>query len=54
MRVIANSIPKSGAHFLSRLLELLGLQEKKPNLAAKMVRLRSKNPIRRSLMERRL
>lgn len=54
MRVIANSLPKSGTHLLTRLLELLGLQEKKPNLDASMVRLRSKNPIRRAVKKRRL
>jgi hypothetical protein len=54
MRVIANSLPKSGTHLLVRFLELLGLNQGDLHLSASLVRLTEKNPIRRQLKKRQL
>lgn len=54
MKVIINSLPKSGTHLLVRLLNLIGMKETKPNLAAGQVRLTNKNPIKIILKKRRI
>ncbi len=54
MRVIANSLPKSGTHILVRFLELLNMKEEKPHLSASLVRLTEKNPLRRYIKKRRI
>ncbi len=46
MRVVANSLPKSGTHLLVRFLELLRLNKDKPNLTGALVRITERNPFR--------
>jgi hypothetical protein len=54
MRVIADSLPKSGTHLLVRFLNLLGLREHKLHLSGSLVRLTERNPLRRLYKKRRL
>lgn len=46
MKIIANSLPKSGTHVLTRVLDLAGLIENKMHFSGSLVRQASKNPIR--------
>ena len=53
MRAVANSLPKSGTHLLSHLLDLLGVRHTAPVLTGSLVRPTMRNPIRRFLVFRR-
>lgn len=44
MKVIVNSLPKSGTHLLGRLMDLLGMIERQPGLAGGLVRRTARNP----------
>jgi len=46
MRIVANSLPKSGTHLLIRFLELLGYVENHPGLGGGMIKPSHRNPIR--------
>ncbi len=46
MKVVANSLPKSGTHLLGRLLSCLGFCEKEPGLTGALLRETSRNPFR--------
>lgn len=52
MKVVANSLPKSGTHLLVRFLELVGLQEHEKGLTGAMIRPTQRNPFRRYLTNR--
>ncbi len=47
MRIIANSLPKSGTHLLVRFLELLDLTEHEPGLTGAMIRPSNRNLIKK-------
>lgn len=49
MRIIANSLPKSGTHLLVRFLELLEFKEYEKGLTGAMVRPTQRNPFKRYL-----
>jgi len=53
MRAVANSLPKSGTHLLTRLLDLIGMTEGPLHLSGSLVRLTSRNPIRMLQIARR-
>lgn len=46
MKIVANSLPKSGTHLLIRFLELLGFTENHPGLGGGMIKPSHRNPIR--------
>lgn len=52
MKVVANSLPKSGTHMVGKLLKSLGFEEWKPGLTANLVRETHRNPMR-NLQKRR-
>jgi hypothetical protein len=54
MKILANSLPKSGTHLLMRLLDLAGFQTTKRGLAGSVARISTWNPIRRRRIARRL
>jgi len=45
MRVIVNSIPKSGTHLLAHLMDLIGLTRHKPDLNGALLRRYDRNPL---------
>jgi len=53
MRAVANSLPKSGTHLLTRLLDLIGMTEGPLHLSGSLVRLTSRNPLRMLQIARR-
>lgn len=46
MKVLVNSLPKSGTHLLGKFLENLGFVESSPGLTGAMVRETNRNPVR--------
>jgi len=46
MRVILNSLPKSGTHLLTRFFDLLEFEEVRPGLAGGLIRKTSNNPLK--------
>ena len=48
MKIIANSLPKSGTHLLVRLLELLQFHEVHPGLNGALIRPSQRNPINKA------
>lgn len=52
MRIIANSLPKSGTHLLMRLLDLFGFYQDRLNLNGSLVRITERSPIRRIIKSR--
>lgn len=46
MKVIANSLPKSGTHLIGRVLELVGIEEMHKGLTGALIRPTSKNPLK--------
>ncbi len=47
MKIMANSLPKSGTHLLIKLLKELNFERKQPGLSAAMIRMTQRNPFRR-------
>jgi hypothetical protein len=52
MKIIANSLPKSGTHLLVRLLELLSFSEMDRGLTGAMIRPTQRNPWKRFLVNK--
>ncbi|GAB6045607.1 hypothetical protein JCM11957_12050 [Caminibacter profundus] len=46
MKIIANSLPKSGTHVLVRILELIGLKANKIHFSGSLIRRTSSNPLK--------
>lgn len=53
MRVIVNSLPKSGTHLVGKLFDNLGLREYEPGLTGALLRETHRNPIRNLLKRKR-
>lgn len=53
MRVLANSLPKSGTHLLTRLLDLLGIPPANAHLSSSLLRMTSRNIFRNQVKSRR-
>lgn len=53
MRVIANSLPKSGTHLIGRVLELVGIEETHKGLTGALIRPTSRNPIKNRMINAR-
>jgi hypothetical protein len=53
VRVIANSLPKSGTHLIGRVLELVGIEEMHKGLTGALIRPTSRNPIKNYILNRR-
>lgn len=53
MKVIVNSLPKSGTHLLGKLMEVLGFQEWNPGLTGALIRETHRNPLRNHLKRQR-
>lgn len=45
MKVVANSLPKSGTHVLTRVLDVLGLQEARAHFSASLIRPNMYDPV---------
>ncbi len=45
MKVIVNSLPKSGTHLLTRIMDLLGMSPNKVHFSSSMIRFRTLNPL---------
>lgn len=54
MKVLVNSLPKSGTHLLGRLMYLLGMVERQPGLTGGLVRRTARNPLHNMKKKRRL